>query len=53
MDSDSPLMEHCDHNVEPVLDNKELQNFALQIANGMAFLEEKHITHRLVILALF
>ncbi|KAH8334414.1 hypothetical protein KR059_009956 [Drosophila kikkawai] len=31
---------------EHVLDNKELHNFALQIANGMRFLEEQEITHR-------
>ncbi|XP_037811240.1 receptor-type tyrosine-protein kinase FLT3 isoform X2 [Lucilia sericata] len=28
------------------LDNKELYDFALQIANGMRFLEEQKITHR-------
>ena len=28
------------------LDHKELHNFALQIANGMRFLEEQEITHR-------
>ncbi|XP_065358153.1 receptor-type tyrosine-protein kinase FLT3 [Calliphora vicina] len=28
------------------LDNKELYDFALQIANGMQFLEEQKITHR-------
>lgn len=31
---------------EYLLDNKELHNFALQIANGMRFLEEQEITHR-------
>jgi len=31
---------------EYILDNKELHNFALQIANGMRFLEEQEITHR-------
>ncbi|KAH8352119.1 hypothetical protein KR084_002060 [Drosophila pseudotakahashii] len=31
---------------EYILNNKELHNFALQIANGMRFLEEQEITHR-------
>ncbi|XP_001356773.4 vascular endothelial growth factor receptor 2 isoform X1 [Drosophila pseudoobscura] len=31
---------------EYILDNRELHNFALQIANGMRFLEEQEITHR-------
>ncbi|KAH8267462.1 hypothetical protein KR018_005349, partial [Drosophila ironensis] len=31
---------------EYILDNKELHNFALQIANGMRFLEDQEITHR-------
>lgn len=31
---------------EYILDNKELHNFALQIANGMRFLEQQEITHR-------
>ncbi|XP_053948851.1 receptor-type tyrosine-protein kinase FLT3 [Anastrepha ludens] len=31
---------------EYILDHKELHNFALQIANGMRFLEEQEITHR-------
>ena len=31
---------------EYVLDHKELHNFALQIANGMRFLEEQEIVHR-------
>ncbi|XP_036320282.1 vascular endothelial growth factor receptor 3-like [Rhagoletis pomonella] len=31
---------------EYILDHKELHNFALQIANGMQFLEEQQITHR-------
>ncbi|XP_070133476.1 vascular endothelial growth factor receptor 3 isoform X1 [Drosophila bipectinata] len=35
-----------DEPFEYILDNKELHNFALQIANGMRFLEEQEITHR-------
>ncbi|XP_016974212.1 fibroblast growth factor receptor 3 [Drosophila rhopaloa] len=35
-----------DENFDYILDNKELHNFALQIANGMRFLEEQEITHR-------
>ncbi|KAH8413445.1 hypothetical protein KR009_011339, partial [Drosophila setifemur] len=31
---------------EYIVDNKELHNFALQIANGMRFLEGQEITHR-------
>ncbi|XP_067635667.1 tyrosine-protein kinase receptor torso [Eurosta solidaginis] len=31
---------------EYILDHKELYNFALQIVNGMRFLEEQKITHR-------
>ncbi|TDG46732.1 hypothetical protein AWZ03_006912 [Drosophila navojoa] len=31
---------------EYILDNRELHNFALQIANGMRFLEQQEITHR-------
>ncbi|XP_023165971.2 mast/stem cell growth factor receptor Kit [Drosophila hydei] len=31
---------------EYILDNNELHNFALQIANGMRFLEQQEITHR-------
>lgn len=29
-----------------ILNHRELHNFALQIANGMRFLEEQEITHR-------
>lgn len=32
--------------MEPVLDNRELQNFALQIARGMLHVESLNITHR-------
>jgi hypothetical protein len=32
--------------LEYILDPKELQNFAVQIAHGMAHLEQKQITHR-------
>ncbi|XP_034472866.1 vascular endothelial growth factor receptor 2 [Drosophila innubila] len=35
-----------DEPFEYILDNKELHHFALQIANGMRFLEEQEITHR-------
>lgn len=34
--------------LEYVLDPRELQSFATQIARGMAYLEGKHITHRFV-----
>ncbi|XP_017116786.1 macrophage colony-stimulating factor 1 receptor 1 [Drosophila elegans] len=39
------IVEDKEH-FEYILDNKELHNFALQIANGMRFLEEQEITHR-------
>lgn len=42
----TPLLNNFNYNIEPVLDHTELQNFALQIAKGMAYLEEKQITHR-------
>jgi len=32
--------------LEYILDPKELQNFAVQIARGMTHLEQKQITHR-------
>ncbi|XP_030761792.1 uncharacterized protein LOC115886678 [Sitophilus oryzae] len=32
--------------VKPVLDSSELQNFSMQIASGMAYLESIKITHR-------
>ncbi|XP_011177197.1 receptor-type tyrosine-protein kinase FLT3 [Zeugodacus cucurbitae] len=38
--------EDCNEPFEYILDHKELHNFALQIANGMRFLEEQEITHR-------
>lgn len=41
-DSSQTTLETLDY----VLDNKELHNFALQIARGMRHLEEKGITHR-------
>ncbi|XP_066247884.1 fibroblast growth factor receptor 3-like [Euwallacea similis] len=37
--------EMCE-DVKPMLDSRELCSFALQIANGMAFLEKVDITHR-------
>ncbi|CAG9761026.1 unnamed protein product [Ceutorhynchus assimilis] len=40
------LSENKLERVKPVLDNKELQDFALQIASGMAFLESIDVTHR-------
>ncbi|XP_050328761.1 mast/stem cell growth factor receptor Kit [Bactrocera neohumeralis] len=42
------IVEDEDYNetFEYILDHKELHNFALQIANGMRFLEEQEITHR-------
>ncbi|XP_012158328.1 fibroblast growth factor receptor 3 [Ceratitis capitata] len=42
------IIEDEDYNepFEYILDHKELHNFALQIANGMRFLEEQEITHR-------
>uniref|UniRef100_A0AAR5P6A6 Protein kinase domain-containing protein n=1 Tax=Dendroctonus ponderosae TaxID=77166 RepID=A0AAR5P6A6_DENPD len=40
------LIEEDTEEIKPVLDSKQLQSFALQIANGMAFLESVGITHR-------
>ncbi|XP_064211271.1 platelet-derived growth factor receptor alpha isoform X4 [Tribolium castaneum] len=42
----TPLLEHNQQALQKVLDHKELQNFALQIARGMAHLEKISITHR-------
>ncbi|XP_044271416.1 mast/stem cell growth factor receptor Kit-like isoform X2 [Tribolium madens] len=42
----TPLLANYKHALEKVLDHKELQNFALQIARGMAHLEKIPITHR-------
>ncbi|XP_055920284.1 vascular endothelial growth factor receptor 2 [Eupeodes corollae] len=38
--------EEEEYRFEYILDHIELHNFALQIANGMQFLEEQQITHR-------
>ncbi|EDW03492.1 GH11264 [Drosophila grimshawi] len=40
------IVEEEEEPFEYILDHKELHNFALQIANGMRFLEEQEITHR-------
>lgn len=42
----SPLPEELINQAEPILDNKELENFALQIASGMSHLEKLGIIHR-------
>lgn len=42
----SPLVNNFQHSLEKILDHTELQNFALQIAKGMAHLEKIPITHR-------
>ncbi|XP_066155622.1 uncharacterized protein [Euwallacea fornicatus] len=42
---DESSREVCE-NAKSILDNRELCSFALQIANGMAFLENIDITHR-------
>ncbi|XP_050310203.1 fibroblast growth factor receptor 1 isoform X2 [Anthonomus grandis grandis] len=42
----TPLIDFHDPPIKPNLDSKDLHNFALQIANGMAFLESLDITHR-------
>jgi len=48
--SDGPPLTQKDlpqrRKLEYILDPKELQNFAIQIARGMAHLEQKQITHR-------
>lgn len=48
--SDGPPLTQTDlpprRKLEYILDPKELQNFAVQIARGMAHLERKQITHR-------
>ncbi|GFG29559.1 hypothetical protein Cfor_00289 [Coptotermes formosanus] len=48
--SDGPLLTPMDmpprRKLEYILDPKELQNFAVQIARGMTHLEQKQITHR-------
>ncbi|XP_075237846.1 fibroblast growth factor receptor 1-like [Lycorma delicatula] len=43
--SENPLLNEFPK-LEYVLDPRELQSFAFQIANGMSHLESKHITHR-------
>ncbi|KAJ8973078.1 hypothetical protein NQ317_002294 [Molorchus minor] len=42
----TPFVDQVIHQPEPVLDHTELQQFAFQIANGMAWLEKIPITHR-------
>jgi serine/threonine protein kinase len=42
----TPLIAHYHEALERVLDHKELQNFALQVARGMSHLEKIPITHR-------
>lgn len=44
-ESDSPLIAR-QQSLSHIMDTKELQNFAFQIANGMAHLERISITHR-------
>jgi hypothetical protein len=50
LSNDGPLLTPTDisprRKLEYVLDPKELQSFAVQIARGMAHLERKQITHR-------
>ncbi|ALC39235.1 CG3277, partial [Drosophila busckii] len=40
------IIDNDEEPFEYILDNRELHNFALQIANGMRFLEQQEITHR-------
>lgn len=42
----TPLLKEFIRPLEPELSHTELQNFALQIAKGMAHLEQLNITHR-------
>ncbi|XP_049808996.1 uncharacterized protein LOC126252171 [Schistocerca nitens] len=42
----SPCPGRPGHGLDYVLDPAELQSFAVQIARGMAHLEQRHITHR-------
>ncbi|XP_046993876.1 proto-oncogene tyrosine-protein kinase receptor Ret-like [Schistocerca americana] len=42
----SPCPGRLGHGLDYVLDPAELQSFAVQIARGMAHLEQRHITHR-------
>lgn len=44
--SNPELTSMINTNLEYVVDNKELHNFAIQIARGMKHLEERQITHR-------
>ncbi|XP_021924805.1 platelet-derived growth factor receptor beta-like [Zootermopsis nevadensis] len=50
LSNDGPLLKPTDFSsrskLEYILDPKELQSFAVQIARGMAHLERKQITHR-------
>lgn len=43
---DSPLPPTTPSKITPALSNDELQNFAIQIARGMAFLESISLVHR-------
>ncbi|XP_060529427.1 tyrosine-protein kinase receptor torso-like [Cylas formicarius] len=42
----TPLETPPEEDIDPPLDSAELQDFALQIARGMEFLESIHVTHR-------
>ncbi|CAG9815863.1 unnamed protein product [Phaedon cochleariae] len=46
LDTPSPLLNEMNDLLHAILDHKELQNFAYQIANGMRYLESIQITHR-------
>lgn len=45
-DVQTPLLSDIGSRPEPVLDHRELENFALQIATGMAYLEKIPVVHR-------
>ncbi|KAJ8959893.1 hypothetical protein NQ318_011629, partial [Aromia moschata] len=45
VDTQTPLLSDIGGRPDPVLDHRELENFALQIASGMEYLEKIPVTH--------